>query len=133
MFQKTREMTKLSLEKIGVSLSFICAIHCIITPLLLFILPLFGSTFSSFHIYENPIMFASFLLAFYILFTDFKMHKNPLPLLLIGLASAIKIVEYFGKLHRYELIIAPIIAVLVTIAYYLNWKHRKKCHCEHVH
>lgn len=126
-------MVKSKLEKIGVSLTLICAIHCIATPILLFLLPMSGSKFANLHAYENPIIFFSFLLAFYILFMDYKMHKNPTPLILIGMASFIKIVEFFGNFHSFELVVSLFIAILVTVSYYINWKHRSRCHCDSAH
>ncbi len=118
---------KTFLEKAGFGLTSLCAIHCIATPFLLTVTPILGSKFQAFHQYEFLFLIGSLILAFYLMYKDYLLHKNPLPMQLIGLAFIIATV---GWQLLAEIIVSVLVSVLVLSAYWFNWKHKEKCKCK---
>ncbi|MBP6410607.1 MAG: MerC domain-containing protein [Pseudarcicella sp.] len=118
------------LEKIGFILSILCAVHCLVMPFLIVMLPLLGKTFIADH--ENELVFVglSMLLAGVLLFKDFLRHKKNLPLILLLVALLLKVAELFIHNPSYELFASISSGVLIAVAYYFNWKHKSKCTCK---
>ncbi len=125
--------SKSGAEKVGFWLTIICGIHCIATPLLITLLPIMGSKFDAFHKYETWFLYLSLFLAAFLMWKDKKIHNNPWPLEMIVVAMCISIIcnLFLGK--KYEIYVSVSLALLIISAYWLNWKHKEKCHCEHVH
>ncbi len=70
------------LDTVAVSMSLICAIHCLITPLIIVILPLVATTFwadSNFHLWMMLLVIPTSALA---IFQGCKKHKDRLIILL---------------------------------------------------
>lgn len=127
------DSSKSGAEKIGFWLTIVCGIHCILTPIAITFLPVFGAKFSQFHQYENPILIVSIALASILLFRDFRLHKNEIPLLLIGLAVGIKSIQIIFLKHNFETYFSVSISIMIILGYWLNWKHKAKCRCHSAH
>ncbi len=127
------DASKTFLEKMGFGLTIICAVHCLAMPFLITLLPFMGQQFQAIHQFEIYIILTSFVLAFVLLYKDFRRHKNETPLKLVALSLLIKSIEWFGNLEKYETYFSLIMAILIIIAYYLNWQHKKQCACHHGH
>jgi hypothetical protein len=117
-------------EKAGFGLTTLCAIHCAATPVIISLAPMLGAKFEQFHQYEFAFLIISLILAFVLLRKDFAIHRNPLPKILIATAFFIAII---GWRLLPELLVSLGVSVLVLLAYWVNWKHKAACNCEHVH
>ena len=124
---------KSNVEKVGFWLTILCGIHCILTPIAITFLPVIGSKFTQFHQYENSILAISLVLASFLLFKDFRLHKNELPLLLLGASIGIKSIQILFFKHNFETIFSISIALFIVVAYWYNWKHKAKCQCHTAH
>lgn len=122
---------KITPDKVGASLSFACAIHCAITPLLLTFLPLWGLSFLASHELEFALIGLSLVLAIYVLWKDYKkVHHKLLPILLAVLGFTL---IFSGHIfHSIEILFAVSGGILVTTAYFFNWRitERTKACCD---
>lgn len=121
------------LEKIGFGLTIVCAIHCLAMPFLITLLPFMGHQFQAIHQFEVYIISVSFILAFALLYKDFRRHKNEIPLKLVAFSFLIKSIEWIGNLEKYETYFSVTMAIFIIVAYYLNWQHKKQCACHSGH
>ena len=121
-------------DKMGMFLSTLCAIHCLVTPLLILALPMMGEVFESewVHLSMAAVILPIGLFAFW---SGFKHHRQNKVfamgvggLLLVCAGSVLphEMVEFF------EMDLVTIFgSLLLVTAHYLN---RKACQCEvHVH
>jgi MerC mercury resistance protein len=125
--------TKSAAEKVGFWLTVICGIHCLATPILITILPILGSKFEAFHKYETFFLYISLFLAAFLMWKDKKIHNNPWPFEMIIMAMCITpfCYNFFG--NAAEIFVSISTSILIISAYWINWKHKEKCHCERVH
>lgn len=64
------------LDKLGAILSFACALHCILQPVLLIFLPLVGLGFIADPLFESIFISATIILATIALFIGFNYHRE---------------------------------------------------------
>lgn len=116
-------------DKIGIFLSSLCAIHCLVTPLLVFALPVMGDLFEHewMHIGMALLVVPVGLFAFW---SGYKHHKQQgvfalgaLGLLMVGGAAVAphSWVEFFG----YDLV-TMLGGLILVVAHILN---RRACLC----
>ncbi|QDK39714.1 MerC domain-containing protein [Bdellovibrio sp. NC01] len=117
-------------DKLGITLSTICAIHCVITPFLALAVPVLGETF------EQPwvhLVMAVFVVptGLYAFFSGYQHHKQKglvalgvlgIILIAIGLLAPISGLNLFG--HD---VITIIGSAALIVAHVLN---RRACHCD---
>jgi hypothetical protein len=112
------------LHKVGLSLSFLCAIHCLAMPFILVALPIVGESYLN----ENGelvLIVSSLVLGVFILIKDYKRHFNKVPLMLFSLSFLLVLVHLI--LHKHSLL--SFSSVIMAIAYLRNWQlHRTVCH-----
>jgi len=120
----------LAIEKVGVLLSIVCAIHCLSLPIFLFFAPYLASSFAFSSNLEWILVISSFLLAAIILVLDFRKHRQPLPLYFLGLGIMIKLVDIFVANHSYAWLFGIMLVVVISLAYWFNYKHKKSCTCK---
>ena len=108
-------------------LSFACMLHCIITPLLLFTVPLLGQYFSNFWV-ELSFMAVSIACGIIVIRSGYCLHKKAHTLIIFGLGIALWVLhscfEYFeisgAKVYLFTGLL------LVIGSYYIN-HHQLKC------
>ena len=120
----------LTVEKIGVFLSIVCAIHCLSLPIFLFFAPYLASSFAFSSKLEWILVISSFLLAALILILDFRKHRQPLPLYFLGLGILIKLVDLSLANQSYAWVFGIFLGVVISFAYWFNYKHKKTCTCK---
>jgi hypothetical protein len=120
----------LAIEKVGVLLSIVCAIHCLSLPIFLFFAPYLASSFAFSSNLEWILVISSFLLAAIILVLDFRKHCQPLPLYFLGIGILIKLVDIFVANHSYAWLFGILLGVVISLAYWVNYKHKKTCTCK---
>lgn len=118
------------IERIGLILSIICAIHCLSLPIFLFFAPYIASSFAFNENIEWLLVGSSFLLAGILLYSDFKKHRQFQPLVWLGAAVVSKLVELLVHNKSIDWIFGLTLGVFVTFAYWINYKHKTTCRCK---
>ena len=120
----------LPVEKVGVFLSLLCAIHCLALPLILFAAPYLASSIAFSPLAEWILVIGSFGMALLLLWQDFRKHRQPMPLYFLGLAVLIKLVDTLVGMKSIEWIFGLSLGVFITLAYWYNYKHKTACTCK---
>jgi hypothetical protein len=120
----------LPVEKVGVFLSLLCAIHCLALPLILFAAPYLASSIAFSPMAEWVLVIGSFGMALLLLWQDFRKHRQPMPLYFLGLAVLIKLVDTLVGMKSIEWIFGLSLGVFITLAYWYNYKHKTACTCK---
>ena len=120
----------LAIEKVGFLLSIAFAVHCLTLPIFLFFAPYLASSFAFSPNLEWILVISSFLLAAIILELDYKKHHQPLPLYFLGLGIMIKGLDMVLANQSYAWLYGILLGVVISIAYWVNYKHKKTCTCK---
>lgn len=117
-----------TLNKVGLWLSILCTIHCIAMPFLITAIPFLGESFLS-EQSEMYLIGISAILAIFLLVKDYRNHRNSLPLTLLVIALAFNFTGLFLARGTYEIVFNVAGALIMAIAYWINWKeHRRVFH-----
>ena len=93
-----------NLDKIGICTSTICAIHCLVTPILVILLPFAGWTFLEKETFEISLLVFSLLLAATsITVSYFKSHRNITPVVLAVIGFAFFVIGKIIHLEEVEI------------------------------
>ncbi|HEY0245319.1 MAG TPA: MerC domain-containing protein [Mucilaginibacter sp.] len=120
------------LDRIGMTASTICAIHCAAVPLLITSLPLMGLSFLA-----NPLLEWSMIgLAFVIGVSSisisyFSKHHRPLPLCLLIIGFVIILFGHAFIHNWLEMIIVPAGGLCIAYAHFINYKFAGMCNTLH--
>ena len=120
----------LAIEKIGVLLSIACAVHCLTLPIFLFFAPYLASSFAFSSNLEWILVISSFVLAAFILVLDYRKHRQPLPLYFLGVGIIIKVLDMVLSNQSYAWLFGILLGTVISIAYWVNYKHKKSCTCK---
>lgn len=120
-------------DKVGITITSLCAIHCILLPVILPVLPLLGLSAAHNHAFENVMLLVTIVIGFITLFIGFhRYHKKLYPFYLLFIGTFI----YWQKDawgHDYEHLILVIGATLVVAAHIMNMRLCNKCQECHDH
>lgn len=119
------------LDRFGVWLTSLCALHCLLLPILIPLAPLIASSFVADVWFERVILSASILVGFAALFIGFqKYHRQLYPIYSLVLGALIYWNKHmFGE--AYEPITIAVGAFLIIGAHLANLRLCKKCNsCE---
>ena len=93
---------KFNWDFLGFFASFLCAIHCVLLPLILAVFPVLGVGLSHNHELENVLILGSLIIAVISLGLGFKnQHGNLMPLALFALSVVIFANSYFLDHHSF--------------------------------
>lgn len=120
----------LPIEKLGLFLSFACAIHCLAMPFIFFFAPYFIGTYAFGPVVEWTLVASSFLLAAYLLIADYLQHRKIRPLVFLSIGFAIKLIDIFVGQQSDEWIFGTLLGLSVAYAYWINFKHKSACTCK---
>ncbi len=123
---------KINWDGLGIATSLACAIHCIVLPLVLTSLPLFGVNIIHNIFFEWAMIALAFVVGVYALVHGFKTHhKNSIPVFLF-VAGFILLIskQFFLEIESYFLTPA---VILIISAHYYNYRlcTRNKCSSAH--
>lgn len=118
------------LEKLGLFLSFACAIHCLAMPFIFFFAPYIIGTYAFGPAIEWALVASSFLLAAYLLIADYLKHRKIRPLVFLGIGFVIKLVDILMGNPSDEWIFGTLLGFSVAYAYWINFKHKSACTCK---
>lgn len=126
MLKRIRKHSHL-LHKTGMTLSFLCLIHCLSMPFIITLLPIVAEGFLN-HTLEIMLVIGSFVLAVLLLTKDYKVHHKISPLLLLISSSVLQYIGLFVVNESQESLYVISGSVLMAIAYLTNWNmHQKTC------
>jgi hypothetical protein len=129
--ESSPKTSNVMLDKLGIWISSLCALHCLLVPLLLPVAPLIASSFFAEQWFERSILSFSILVGFAALFVGFhKYHRQLYPLYSLALGGLIYWnKDIFG--HEFEPITIGIGALLIIVAHVTNLRLCKSCQsCE---
>lgn len=110
------------LDLLGFSASFLCAVHCVLMPLVLSMGLLGGMSWLESAWVEWSFILTTLVLASWSLFGSLSKHRNTKPLIIAALGFVLIIVlhEWFG--HGAGHYFSALGGILVAYAHYLNWR-----------
>ncbi|WP_448213485.1 MerC domain-containing protein [Colwellia sp. MEBiC06753] len=115
------------LDRIGIAATSLCALHCILLPILLPALPLLGLSFLSDHQWEHTFLLATAVLGTIALFAGFKRyHKKIYPFYLLYLGVGIYWIkhDFSVELQPYFIVAG---ALLIVASHFINIKLCNSC------
>lgn len=114
------------LDKLAMTSSLICAIHCAIVPFLIL-----GSAFSGLQFLHNH-WFEWIFIGLAVIFVLLslipaykKHHKNAVPLLFASIGFLFLVLSRFTPSEMAEVVLTTMGSILITVAHYINWKLSK--------
>ena len=115
------------LDRIGITATSLCALHCILLPVILPALPLLGIGFLADHMWEHVFLIVTAVLGTIAMFSGFKRyHKKLYPFYLLMLG----VVIYWQK-HDFSEALQPFFimigATLIVAAHIINIKLCNSC------
>lgn len=109
------------LDVLGFSASFLCAVHCILVPLVLSFGLVGGLSWLNSPAVEWGFMLSTLFLASWSLFGSYPRHKDRRPLLMAAIGFFI-----IFAVHLMEALIGHYVAalggIIIAYAHYLNWQ-----------
>lgn len=123
----TSESVKKMLDRIGITATSLCALHCILLPVLLPALPLLGIGFLADHVWEHVFLIFTAILGSVALFSGFKRYHRrlyPFYLLFLGVAIYWQKHDFSEQIQPYFIILG---ATLIVSAHVLNIKLCNSC------
>jgi len=115
------------LDRIGITATSLCALHCILLPVLLPALPLLGLSFLADHEWEHVFLLVTALLGTVALFSGFKKyHRKIYPFYLLFLGIVIYWIkhDFSEDIQAYFIVIG---ASLIVAAHLINLKLCNSC------
>lgn len=115
------------LDRLGIAATSLCALHCILLPILLPALPLLGLSFLADHAWEHTFLLATAVLGTVALFSGFrKYHRKLYPFYLLYLGVAVYWIKH-DFAPEYEFIFILSGAGLIVAAHFINLKLCNSC------
>lgn len=115
------------LDRIGITATSLCALHCILLPILLPMLPLVGLSFLADHTWEHIFLLMTAALGTIALFSGFKQyHKRLYPFYLLYLGVALYWMKHNFS-SEFELFFIIGGASLMIAAHFINIKLCNSC------
>jgi len=114
-------------DRLGIWASSLCALHCLLLPVLIPLLPFVGASFFAQSWFERSILSISMLVGFWALFSGFyRYHRQIYPLYSLALGGIIYWnKDIFGS--SYEPFTIAIGALLIVGAHVMNLKLCQSC------
>lgn len=123
------------LERLGMGLSLLCAVHCLVTPLFIAFLPIVSSKMIHNPAFESVLLGSSFFIVGLTNLIGFlQHHKKWQPIILMLLAISVILTGHFIHSAVSEIICSSIGGGLLAYSVYVNQQQRKialnkQCYC----
>lgn len=130
MSKYKRVKAMIPVERLGMFLSFLCAIHCLTMPFIFFFAPYIVGSLAFSSSVEWILVLSSFGLAAYILILDYQKHKRLKPLYFLAIALSLKVLEVSFGNQSYNWIFGVLLGASVAYAYWVNYQHKSACTCK---
>lgn len=115
------------LDRIGITATSLCALHCILLPVILPALPLLGLSFLADHTWEHIYLIITGILGSIAMFSGFKRYHRklyPLYLLLLGLVIYWMKHDVSEQVEPFFIVVG---ATLIVAAHIINLKLCNQC------
>lgn len=123
---------KINWDNLGIATSVACAIHCVVLPLLVTSLPLFGINIIHNVFFEWGMIGLAFCIGVYALVHGYKTHhRNPLPIWIFSVGFLFLVAKQFF-LDYEAFFIVPAVMLIIS-AHYLNYRLCRKSKCSSAH
>jgi hypothetical protein len=119
------------IDKIGMISSATCAIHCILLPFLITILPLYGLSFIVDESFEIVMLIVSVILAILSLCLGYRTHKNKKMFFLFSVGISLLLLGRFAHENNWgfsSLVILFIGGSMMACSHIVNKKLCDSCH-----
>ena len=117
------------LDKLGMAVSSICAVHCALAPILITVAPLIGLGFIFDEKFETIIILVSLGLAFLSLVWGFyKEHRKFEPLYLLLLGACLIYLSRLENIVLPEPLLMALGGLSIAASHFINMKLCKHCH-----
>lgn len=124
--------TSQHLDRLGMTASTLCAIHCALVPIFLTALPLLGLEFLSNEWVEISMIIVSVFLGTLSLSLSYrKQHHKVLPFFVLFIGFALIATGHFSGIGSLEPILIPLGGFTVAAAHLVNWKLNRSCSHDH--
>jgi hypothetical protein len=124
---------KINWDGLGIVTSIACAIHCIVLPLTITSLPLFGINIINNVAFEWGMILFAFVVGVYALWHGYNTHhKNSSPLLLFTIGFIILVAKQFLP-HTIEHYVVLAAVPFIIAGHYTNYKLCRKSKCASPH
>jgi hypothetical protein len=125
----SRIKAKNILDKLGIAISSICAVHCAVAPILITLAPLIGLGFIFEEKFETTIILVSLGLAFLSLVWGFyKDHKKFEPLFLLLLGACFIYLSRLEAITLPEPLLMTLGGLSIALSHFINMKLCNHCH-----
>ncbi len=115
------------LDIAGIGLTVACAIHCLITPILLGALPLIGAEFLGNEAFESVMIVLIALLATFTFINGYRLHGKTAHFWFGALGLLVFLLLRPAVSHELEPFATLLGGACFVIGHYLNWKWSKPC------
>ncbi|WP_293789453.1 MerC domain-containing protein [uncultured Pedobacter sp.] len=123
---------KINLDRIGITASTLCAIHCAALPFLITVLPLWGLGFLVNEAVEITMIAVSLVIGVWSLSIAYrKQHRRITPILVLVTGFACIAFGHFSGIELLEPILIPIGGFIIAAAHYINLRMLKTCPMGH--
>ena len=122
------DIYKPRLDRIGIAVSVLCVIHCVLLPLVISTLPLWGiEVLENFWI-ELMTIAVSFVFGGWAVWKGYQKHhrKSFIPLIFIT-GLILLIAANLIHVEKAEMMLKFGGAITITVAHILNWQHSDQC------
>jgi len=117
-----------NLDRIGMTASTLCAIHCAAVPLLITLLPLYGMEFLANEAFETFMILLSLILGVSSLGRSYiKGHRKPLAIILLIVGFALIAMGHFSGIAAVEPVLIPMGGLFIAAAHMVNIRLVKNC------
>lgn len=126
---KDIENNPATLDRLGIWMSGLCALHCLALPVLIPLLPIISSAFFAQVWFERLILSASLLMGAIALFYGAsRYHGRFYPM---GLLAAGGVIYWFKDIfgHHYEPFTIAVGAFLIIAGHWVNMRLCRRCKC----
>jgi hypothetical protein len=116
---------KINADLLGIGASVTCAVHCVILPVFLSGLSIFGINIIHNFWFESGMILFAFVVGMFSLRHGFlRHHSSSVPFLLFAVGMLFLLAKQFW--HDYELILLPFALVLIILAHIFNFRFIRK-------
>lgn len=121
----------LNLDKMGIFLSFLCAVHCVLTPIIMLSLPIMARYYLAHPLFHLVLALFIFPIGFLAFYQGYQHHRRAL-VFYLGVPGLLIVSVVPTFFHEYlNMWTEPILMVLGSALLVLaHWTNRRSCSCE---
>jgi hypothetical protein len=116
--------------KWGMWLSGLCAIHCMLTPIVVVALPFAGASFLESHTTEYVLLSIGFVFSMSTVVNSYlKVHRNILIVIATLLGFTLVVIAHLFSSAIFEAVLSVVGSLFIIVALFKNQSLIKSCNC----